>query len=370
MDGQVLEQPIDTWSPSPGWRQFGGVMSRALQWIVILVTFVCDVFAVSTLAVIAFLATVIVVNPIAIAVHEAGHYLAARHWGMTVVQVRIGAVDIAPLRKGLKLRWKRYIHPLPVGYVLVSPDPECPLRIPMIVLALSGVAATLSFALIVALTIPLAPSTSTRWVLMGCLSILLWPIASLLPGKSAFETDGCMAWRWLKHPPSDEVMAPTLAGARMLRGVPVSALDVNDANALIDGSTSGVWYAVKRHQQLGEWTQAAALGDKLDALVPTDRFARSASAELVDLVRGEIAFAAAVLHSDPARLPDPDALRRARWGNPCLSPRCEAWLAYHRGDRETWQRATDRMLRVAENSVDRSLVSSERLIAEQLYSEG
>jgi hypothetical protein len=345
-------------------------MSRALQWLVIFVTFVCDVFAVSTLAVIAFVATVIVVNPIAIAVHEAGHYLAARRLCMTVVQVRIGAVDIAPLRKGLRLRWKRYIHPLPVGYVLVSPDPERSLRIPMIVFALSGVAATVSFALIVALMIQLVPLASTRWVLAGCLPMLLWPISNLLPGKSAFETDGCMAWRWLKHPPSDEAMAPTLAGARMLRGVPVSALDANDANALIDESTLGVWYAVKRHQQLGEWTQAAALGDKLDALVPTDRFARSASAELIDLVRGEIAFAAAVLDSESARLPDPDALRRSRWGNPCLSPRCEAWLAYHRGDRETWQRAMDRTLRVAGNSVDRSLIASERLIAEQLYREG
>jgi hypothetical protein len=369
MDGQAREEPLEAWSPSPGWTRLGVAIGITLRWMLILTTFVACVFAASSAGLLLFSLLMLVVFPVATAVHELGHYVAARRHDMTVLLMRIGAVDIAPWGRGWRLRWKRYIHPLPAGYVYALPDPSRPCRLPMIVFALGGVIATLIFATLVALAVPLMPTASGRSLLIGCVAILFLPTCNLFPGRDGYERDGPIAWRWWRHPPDIALMAPVLAKAKLLRGTPISELETRDADALMDESITGVWYAVKRHQQRGEWEQAVECGPKLEGLVPAHRFARSAYAEAIDAIRAEIAFAAAVLHGDPALLPDAAALDRCRWGDPALSPRCAAWAAYRAGDHGAWRDAMALTMRLASRSADRSLLASERLIAGQLYDE-
>lgn len=370
MDGQAREEPVEAWSPSPGWTRLGVAIGVTLRWMLVLTAFVACVFAASSVGPVLFCLMMVVVFPVAIAVHEVGHYIAARRQGMTVLLMRVGAVDISPWGRGWRLRWKRYIHPLPAGYVYALPDPSRPWRVPMIVFALGGVTATLAFAVLVASVVPFMPTPPERSLLAGCVAILLLPFCNLFPARDGYETDGPIAWRWWRHPPGDAVMAPVLAKATLLGGLPISELETRDAEALLDDSIAGAWYAVKRHQQRGEWGQVVELGPRIEGLVPAHRYARSAYAELIDIIRSEIAFAAAVLHGDPALLPDAAALQRSHWGDPVLSPRCAAWRAYRAGDHDTWRDAMAQTMQVAARSVDRSLLASERLIAGQLYVEG
>ena len=363
------------WSPSPVWTRAGIEVGRVVAFLLFVVGYLCDVAAIGSVAPVFFIPTLLIAGPVGRIVHESGRCVAARRSGMIVAAVRIGPVDIAPRRKGWKLRWKRYIHPLPAGYVYALPDPSRPLRTPMIRFALGGVVATLAFATLVALSIPFFQTEIGRWSTAAIVAVLLVPLSSLFPnpltlGNAILEPAGVMAWRWWKHPPADPWMARALASSRMLRGTPISALDLKDTSTLIDESVGGVWFAVKRHQQLGEWALAAGQGDRLDRSIPTHRYAKSAFAELIDITRSEIAFSAAVVHRDPIRLPLPDSLRRARWGDSPLAARCEAWRAHLAGDGDVRRRASEQCLRIAERSVDRSLVASERLIAEQLYGEG
>lgn len=369
MDGQARDEAVESWLPSPGWTRLGVSIGLTLRWMLILTAFVMCLFAASSAGVLLFSLMMVVVFPVAVAAHELGHYIAARRHGMTVLVMRIGAVDIAPWGRGWKVRWKRYIHPLPAGYVYALPDPSRPYRVPMIVFALGGVTGTLVFATLVAWVVPFMPVGTERSLLTGCVAVLFLPVCNLFPGRDGYETDGPIAWRWWRHPPGDAVMAPVLAKARLVGGVPISKLETHDAEALLGDSITGVWYAVKRHQQCGEWGQAVEFGPRLEGLVPEHRFARSAYAETIDLIRSEIAFSAAVLHDDPALLPDAAALHRSDWGNSVLSPRCAAWLAYRAGDHDTWRDAMAQTMRVAGRSVDRSLLVSERLIAGQLYGE-
>lgn len=360
------------WSLTPAWTRVGVRMGRVVVYLLFGAAYLCDVAAVGSVAFVILLLTLMVAVPFGRVVYESGRYVAARRSGMVVVAMRIGAVDILPRRVGSKLRWKRYIHPLPAGYVYALPDPSQPLRLPMIRFALGGVASTVTVAVLVALTIPLFQTDAGRWSMAGVVAVLLTPLSSLFPSPLTpagpiLEAAGVMAWRWWKHPPSDAWMARTLALSRMVRGTPFSSLGQADLDMLLDESISGVWFALKRHQQRGEWELATELRGRLDDLLPVQRYAKSRFAELIDLMRSEMAFSAAVVHRDVARLPTPDALRRSRRGDSSFAARCEAWRAHLVGDGEASRRATKECIRVADNSVDRSLVASERLIAGQLY---
>lgn len=360
------------WSPSPTWLRVGARIGPVVALALFGAGYLRDVAAIGSAAWIYFLPTLMIAIPTGRTVYEVGRYVAARRSGMVVAVMRIGPVDVVPRRKGWRVRWKRYIHPLPPGYVHALPDPSRPLRMPMIRFALGGAVATVALATLVASSIPLLQTYVERWSMAGLALALLIPLSSLFPNPSiaasaVLESGGVMAWRWWRHPPADAWMARTLALSRVLRGTPISALGPEDIDILLDDSVSGAWYALKQHQQRGEWTQVTDVGRRMDTLIPGHRYAKSALAELIDVTRSEIAFAAAVTDRDAARLPTPDALRRSRWGNSPLAARCAAWRAHLTGDIEAWQSAMDECIRVAENSVDRSLAASERLIAKQLY---
>jgi len=362
------------WSPSPVWMRVGVNTGRVLAYLLFGAGYLCDVAAIGNAAWVLFLPTLMIAVPLGRIVHESGRYVASRHSGMVVAVMRIGPVDIVPRRKGWKLRWKRYVHPLPAGYVYAVPDPSQPLRMPMIRFALGGAAAMVVLAILMVLTIPLLHTEVSRWSMAAFVAVFLIPLSSLFPNprtptNPVLEAGGVMAWRWWKHPPADAWMARTMASSRMLRGTPISALGEDDLDMLLNESLGGIWLAVKRHQQRGEWVLATELSARLDDLLPVHPHARSAFAEMIDLTRSEVAFSAAVVHRDPGRLPTPDALRRSRWGGSPLGARCEAWRAHLAGDRDACRRARDECIRIADNSVDRSLVASERLIDGQLYGE-
>ena len=68
-------------------------------------------------------------NFLAICIHEGGHYLGAKWARMTVLFVRLMAIEITPLKRGWRLRWA----PAPkgcsfAGYVMMAANPRHPFR--------------------------------------------------------------------------------------------------------------------------------------------------------------------------------------------------------------------------------------------------
>lgn len=70
-----------------------------------------------------------VLTILSICVHEGGHYLGAKWSHMTVLAVRIAAVEILPLRRGWRMRWSPRVKRLNVGgYVMAASDPYRSMR--------------------------------------------------------------------------------------------------------------------------------------------------------------------------------------------------------------------------------------------------
>lgn len=304
---------------------------------------------------------------VSIAIHEVGHYAAARRHGMTVLFMRIFALEIAPRRRGWTCRVKRYVHRVPVGLVMALPGLATPWRPAFIAFALGGVAANALQLACLAIAFSLAHDESTRLLLAVACCVTAMLLANLFPFKAGIESDGLIALRWWRHPPDPSAYPAMRALARMVSGTVMADLPPEDARALTGMSAMhAVWYVVKAEQQGGNWAAAAGQLDAWKAAIPEAKPMRSALSELTMHVRREIAFAAAVDQRDASLLPDKQAVRAARWGNPGLAPRCRAVVAWLDGDINAVIVATIDAMAVADACTDRSLKESERLIGEAL----
>ncbi|KJV27765.1 hypothetical protein VI08_17520 [Luteibacter yeojuensis] len=304
---------------------------------------------------------------ISVAIHEAGHYMAARRGGMTVLFMRLFVFELAPRRRGWACRVKRYAHRVPVGLVMALPNLATPWRPVFIAFALGGVVANTFQLACLAIALALTHDAYARMLLGVACCVTAMLLANVIPFKAGMESDGLLALRWWRHPPDPRAYPGMRALARMVSGTAIADMPPADAQALKGMSAMhAVWYAVKADQQRGEWAAAAAQLDAWKAAIPAAKPLRSALSDLTEQVRGEIAFAAAISQRDAALLPDKRALRAAGWGNPGLAPRCRAVVAWLDGDINAVIVATIEAMALADDCTDRSLKESERLIGEAL----
>ncbi|MGA7440170.1 MAG: hypothetical protein WBW32_18765 [Luteibacter sp.] len=304
---------------------------------------------------------------IAFAVHEGGNYRAARGFGMTVLLVQFGALELMPLRKGWKIRWATPVHGGRFSWIYPVADPNRAMRGPCIAVSLGGSLATLTLSSLVGLGVAFAPNPSLRALLVTALCASLTPLVYLFPSSKASEGGAISAWRWWRHPPDPRHLQATRLHGRLVWGSPVSSFSEQELEALGgDIPMSRLWYAVKASQQRGNWSEVARLQEEWNAAIPTTSRMRAVLAELTASTAAELKWMDAVQNRDAALIPDEASIRAAGWGDPALEPRCRATRAWLAGDSIAVSEATDETLRVAKNSQDRSLVESERLILKAL----
>jgi hypothetical protein len=302
-----------------------------------------------------------------VAVHEVGHYIAARRAGMAVLLMRIFTLEVVPRRRGWAFRFKRYAHRMPAGLVIALPSMTRPWRPGYMGFALGGVLGNIVLLALLAAVFPFARDEDGRALVLLACCIAAMPLANLFPFKVGIDSDGIIAWRWWRHPPQEAAYAGLRAMAKVIAGVRTVDLTPDDIRALDAMSPMhAVWYAVKADQERGAWSVAAGRLGAWEQAVPTDPRLCSAFSELTEQTRWEIAFAAAIAARDPSLLPDAKALRAARWANPGLDPRCRAVVAWLDDDHNALAVATIEAMALADERIDRSLKESERLIGEAL----
>lgn len=303
---------------------------------------------------------------VAIVVHEAGHFVAARIAGMTVIAVKMGPLQIAPRGRGWKWRLKRSPGRL-AGSVVALPNLEKPWPPAFVTFALGGVAANAVMVAVLVVAWVAAPTLHARLLIAACLCGAAFPLSNLLPFTSGVESDGLMVWRWWRHPPAAKYQLAIRALAGVIGGARLDDLEPEEAAALQALSPMhAVWYLVKRDQQSGAWEACAQRLDAWKAAIPADKQQRAVLSELTAHARREIAFATAIHQRDASLLPDKHALRDSRWGNPGLEPRCRAVVAWLDDDFNAVTTATIEAMALASESVDRSAQESERRICEAL----
>lgn len=305
----------------------------------------------------------------AVAIHEAGHYLAARWQGMTVLRIDYFVWQIEIRRNG----WKGRERPCPAPYVAavtVVPDAHRSVRGPMLWVLAAGVLANGVSALALLLATPfVSPNTANVCIAFAWIHFGLG-IGSLLPYRGTWDTD---ALQWLAWWRADLLQHPALARLRLLMAsvAGVTADRANSADvAQLDSSDPAaavlkLWIAMKACQNRGEWPQAAEAGRSLKACIAavpatmTKQFA-----EIRWLAEAELAFSTALAESSVEPLRKLVVDRAADWSCPHLWPRCQALIAAFAGDTVTRDRLLAESQRHAENSLDRALGVSEVVMRE------
>ena len=314
---------------------------------------------------------------LAVAIHEGGHLLGARSGGMTVMSVQVGNLEFKALRKRWRMRLVRR-RPGLAGLVLAFPDPARAMRGPWVRMILGGpLANALAAGVFTIASVALWRFPSVTW-LLGAFAILnlALALANLLPTQGAATSDGLALLRWLRcrDEQAPELVFPRLNGMAV-KGVTADRLPVDQIAALesqpMPMPLIHTWFVVKRHQNLREWTHAAALQDTLEqrvAEVPEPM--RQSMKALVAILRCEIRFSRemAGLPSDAPIDHDLDA--EVDWHVPSLRPRCRALMAARAGDSERARQLLDESGEWARSSLDRALEVSESWMREAVLAHG
>lgn len=308
-----------------------------------------------------------------LSLHEAGHWLAARCNGMTVLRVRFGPIEIQPLRGGL--RWRRQPGKRASGVygsVYAIADPARSSRAGRVIFILAGpltnlVLAAIAFA--IAGSLPLSPARTLGWVI-GLLN-LYFAIANLLPLKFGTQpSDGLNLLYLLRNPhqrlPGAAYM--DLVG-RLLRGDSYAQLPADSMRRLaqepmpMPAMHDSFRCAIA--MQAGDWREAVRIAQELEAKVAASDDAMQA--ELVDLSRlnrAEMAFCQAMIDAQPAPLEALDLEADVFWFAPSLASRLRGLAAALRGDVANARR----WLALAQQHADRSVNASLRAAEAHLCS--
>lgn len=301
-------------------------------------------------------------------IHELGHWFAARRSGMKAVRVRVAALEVMPMRRGWRVRWRRPLKGEPAGAVIALGDPAHRHRRALLAFMAGGPAANAMAA--AAAWLASWPLAGFAW---GWIAVLVagmnlaFAIANLIPRAGAKPTDGMWIWRLLRDrapqfdTPQYRVIARSLFGCTADR-LPESELAAVEQQPF-PLSLVGLWFRLKASLHRGEWEAAAAMQPVVEALLAaTDSRQRTAVRSLAACVRTELAFARAMHTGDASALTDDLMPRYAAWEEPHLWPRCLALRAALAGDRSGFEQWMTTSQRHARNSVDDSLPVSEAII--------
>jgi hypothetical protein len=294
-----------------------------------------------------------------IPVHEAGHWLAARLAGLTVIRARFGPLELIAKRRGWRARWAR-LDVLVVAFVQAVPDVARPPRAQMLAFASGGPLANFAAALLLAgvawaasgLFADLAAAAALVSTLQGLLN--LWPATAPRP------RDGAVLLGWLRGAPGTatellalRVLSLSVAGVTADR-LPAAVLDRLEATPLLQ--VLGRWLRLKAAQYRGDWAGAADIAREaqagIDARPPAERRFH------VDLhwllgVEGACAQALATRDAGPVEALVLD--RRAFALSPAPWWRAQAIASALRGDADAFERHLAQAQAAADDSPERAL---------------
>ncbi|MNJ18666.1 Peptidase family M50 [compost metagenome] len=303
---------------------------------------------------------------VSLCVHEGGHYLGAKWCGMTVLSVRVLAMEIQPLRRGWKVRWSRRAKGQPLGgYVMAAHPPHQPLRRTMLVFTVMGPLLNLLLAGLCLVLYPLLGGAFAALVLALGVCNLSTGLANLVPTVGAGRvSDGAGFLAWL-HKPDEQgqalahvrLIALSVAGTQA-EDLPGADLDYLGAEPL-PASLSALGYRVYARQNRADWAGAVALGDELDALLASHPLALKHCMLLLAIVRAELTFSRAMLKGDAGELQGYLFNDETDWYSPSFRPRCLALRAAFAGDATQMMHCVGQAVRLAHNSQDRSQGSRE-----------
>ncbi len=312
----------------------------------------------------------VLLQPIAVVVHEGGHYLGARWMGMPVLQIRIGAVDIRVRRKLWAMRWS----PQPKGrkyggLVVAALNLQRPLRTQMLLMVLLGPLLNLLVAALLFGVLqwpglpPLAAPLATAFAAIN----LAMGVSNLLPWGGVTASDGKRLLQWLRHDRDDR---PDLAfarlQARLVAGTTAEHLPEVDLAELesrpMPAPLIPLLYRLKAAQHRGAWDEAIGYADRFEALLRDAPAFAKLTKQLAAYAKTESAFCIAIHRRDASALDEATPSRELAWSEPALWPRCLALQAALAGRREESLRLLAQAMRHARNSPDRSLAKSEQMI--------
>ena len=350
-------------------------VSKPLRWLQIGLAVFAVIFVillVSTVSIgknrfgIATLALIPLFSFATTAIHEAGHFVAARLGGMVIISARIGPLELLALLTGWKARLCRpRIRPDAGGYILAIPDFSRSLRRQEIPFVLGGPMANLVIAMLAgaAAWSSVDPYATLCWA-FGVMNFTVG-VANLLP-IATNRSDGYLLLVWLIQ---DRKEDPSLAPVKLLwlsisgvtaENLPQQELEATEAQSTM-GSLIRRWYAMKAAQNLGDWLRAAACGSEIataaGSLKPNE-FKQAQS--FLNHVRMEVMFSTAIAARDSSSLKDYVWLRDSAWHSPYLLPRILALRAALSADEANCIRFLKASEREAEKSIDSALRTSER----------
>lgn len=300
-------------------------------------------------------------------VHEAGHYLAARWWGMPVLSMRLTVLELQARRRGWRLRLRKCLG----GYVMAASNLQRSLRGQWLAVAFCGPLLNL-LAGLAALGLGLAWPGLSSAVLLGFAAInLALGVANLIPTLGTMPSDGLLLWRWFTH--RDDQLAE-LAYARLLAlsvagatsgQLPQADLEHLDQAAMPQPLVA-FSYRLAARQEQGDWAAAQAMEPELERLLEGRAGELPGLQVMVDLLRTELAFCRACQQRDASLLQGAPLTAEVEWYSPWLRPRGQALAAFLDGDRQRGESHLEQVQRLADDSVILSLGKSEALLAGHL----
>ena len=307
---------------------------------------------------------------LSVLLHETGHALAAVFGGATLLRVRVGSVDVQPLRDGWRMRWKR--APRGIGGMVHSlPSPHRSLRRQMMATVVAGPAVNMVLGL---------GSLGLGYVLRGQhagMALLgfgaynaLLALANLLPWSSAsmLSSDGLQLLRWLRGTGDDDPQVAFIRlNARLISGERLGPWADEYLRVLERGSQPGpmfaLWARMHALQVEGEWTRAGEVMREIELhIVGLSPPMVKALADFIAYLRCEASFSRVMAGETVAQSPMDILGPDLGWAFPALRLRCEA-LIYAIDGQPVQARA-----RLAESaywagrSVDRSLEHAEAVV--------
>ncbi|GAB7533717.1 hypothetical protein PS3A_61340 [Pseudomonas sp. 3A(2025)] len=308
-------------------------------------------------------------NFLAICIHEGGHYLGAKWARMTVLFVRLMAIEITPLKRGWRLRWA----PAPkgcsfAGYVMMAANPRHPFREAYMLCIAMGPLMNLAVGgLSLALTLLLdGPSGSVAL----CFAILniAHGLANLLPTYLGSVSDGAQLLAWWCRP--DE-QGERLAGARLLSmtiagatSLQLPAADIEHLNnQALRERLLALRYRLDALQLQGHWGCAVSLSETLDQILHDRPHEQAHNAGLVSILRKELEFCRALRFSNAQELHEGLYNKDIDWYAPTLMLRCQALRAALKGERARCDDYLQQVAGIADNAMDLSLAKREQVLA-------
>jgi hypothetical protein len=301
-----------------------------------------------------------------IAIHELGHFLAARAARMIVICARVGFLEFWMLRDRTRVRFCRpALQPDWKGYLLACPDFSRSLRRQQIMFVLGGPLANLMACAAAGLIARsgLAGQFASTCDAFAAINLVIG-IVNLLPDVKR-GSDGYQLLEWLRgYDPADPALAHVRLIWRSLRGetaecLPQAELDVLDRLAA-PMPLIRKWYDMKAAQNLGDWAKACEVAEQIETgllAMHIEMLARLVS--FLNVVRAEQAFSEAMLRRDSSALRPRRFESKHCWHARYVMLRLQAVDAALRGDAQGCKRFCGAWEREVELSIDTALHASE-----------